>query len=122
VACVAYYLTATTILSALGFIDELLRPRIKWILKTQHQDGGWGYYQQSTAEETAYVLLALFHWDRHVEAIDPDIIHNGAGYLFEHINDRRFPELWIGKSLYTPHFLVEAVMLSALNQYQNYYL
>jgi halimadienyl-diphosphate synthase len=115
-----YYLTAITILSALGFADELLVSRVKWILKTQHRDGGWGYYRQSTAEETAYVLLALFHWDEHVERIDPEIIHNGAGYLLEHINDRQYPELWIGKSLYTPRFLVEAVMLSALNQYTRY--
>lgn len=117
-----YYLTASTILSSLGYIDELLIPRIKWILKTQHPDGGWGYYKQSTAEETAYCLLALFHWDQHVERIDPQIIHNGAGYLWENMNARKFPELWIGKSLYTPHFLVEAVILSAINQYQLYCL
>lgn len=115
-----YYLTATTILSCLGFIDELLIPRIKWILKTQHADGGWGYYHQSTAEETAYSLLALLHWDQNVEPVDPQIIHNGAGYLWERINDRKYPELWIGKSLYTPRFLVEAIILSAINQYQLY--
>lgn len=115
-----YYLTSTTVLSSVGFIDELLLPRIKWMIKTQHKDGGWGYYHQTTAEETAYVLLALLHWDQHVEHIDPQIIHDGAGYLWEHMNNRKFPELWIGKSLYTPHLLVEAVILSAIHQYQCY--
>jgi halimadienyl-diphosphate synthase len=115
-----YYLTSTAVMSCIGFIDEVLAPRITWLTKTQRADGGWGYFSQSTAEETAYVLLALFHWDKHVERIDASIFHRGVDYLMAQMAQPEFPELWIGKSLYTPHVLVETAILSAIHQYRMY--
>ncbi len=115
-----YYLTSAAVLSTTGFIDELLIPRIRWFTKTQKADGGWGYFRRSTAEETAYVLLALFHWDRHVERVDADLLHRGAEYLIANLSKTEYSEMWIGKTLYTPTILVQTAILSSIHQYHLY--
>lgn len=112
-----YYLAYSAVNSIQGLADDLLFPRIKWILRTQHRDGGWGYYNASTPEETAYCLQALLHWDRHVERVDAVILDNAARYLCEHYNDEYYVPLWIGKCLYTPHTIVRAAVLSAIYSY-----
>jgi hypothetical protein len=103
-----------------GIADDLLYRRIQWIDKTQRLDGGWGYYHISTAEETAYCLDALLFWDKHVERIDPIRIHAAAHFLMEHTYNEQHPALWLGKSLYMPHLLVESSILGALVGYQRY--
>jgi halimadienyl-diphosphate synthase len=115
-----YYLTATAVWSLQGVVDDLLPPRIQWILKTQRADGGWGYYHQSTAEETAYCLQALLYWDRNVERIDSSTIHAAAQYLIDHVEDTYFPQLWVGKCLYMPRHLVRSALLMALYSYTQY--
>ncbi len=112
-----YYLGAALIWSLLNFDNELLRSRVKWILRTQRPDGGWGYYGASTAEETAYCLQALLAWDRNVERVEPAIMDQAARYLMVHLNDSRFPALWIGKCLYMPQHIVRSALLMALNTY-----
>jgi halimadienyl-diphosphate synthase len=115
-----YYLTATAIWSLHGVVEDLLPQRIQWILKTQRADGGWGYYYQSTAEETAYCLQALLYWNQEVERVDSTCIHAGARYLMNHANDQHFPQLWIGKCLYMPRHLVRSAILMALYSYSHY--
>lgn len=115
-----YYLTATAVWSLHGVVDDLLPLRIRWILKTQRPDGGWGYYSQSTAEETAYCLQALLLWDRKVERIDPAYINAAGRFLTDHLDDTHYPEMWIGKSLYMPRHLVRSAMLMALHSYRDY--
>jgi halimadienyl-diphosphate synthase len=115
-----YYLTATAVWSLQGIADDLLQRRIQWIQKTQRLDGGWGYYQASTTEETAYCLEALLYWDKHVERIDPLYLHAAAHYIMEHAHEKKRPPMWIAKSLYTSHFLVESAILGALMNYQRY--
>ena len=40
-----------------------------------------------------------------------------AQHLRLHYNDNQLSSLWIGKSLYTPHNVVRAAVLSALHGY-----
>lgn len=115
-----YYLTCTAVSSLYNVADDLLGHRIKWILKTQRKDGGWGYYQQSTAEETAYCLQTLLLWDRVFERIDPAILKAAIHYLLHHLNDVDYPEQWLAKSVYTPLHLVEATILGAVHSYKQY--
>jgi halimadienyl-diphosphate synthase len=115
-----YYLTATAVWSLQGIADDLLYRRIKWIEKTQRLDGGWGYYHESTVEETAYCLQALLVWDKRNERIDPIHIHAAAHYLMKHVGETKRPPLWIAKSLYRPYQFVESAILGALMNYQRY--
>lgn len=112
-----YYLRATTIQALQGLDDELALPCVQWIRRTQNRDGGWGYYGESTAEETAYALMALLHWDKYAERIDPAQLDAGAQYLMQHIQDEQLPSLWIGKCLYTPRKVVRSTILAALYSY-----
>jgi halimadienyl-diphosphate synthase len=115
-----YYLTTTAIWSLHGVVDDLLPPRVKWILKTQHADGGWGYYGQSTAEETAYCLEALLFWDQRVERVDPTTLGAAADYLMAHIDNPQIPALWIGKSLYMAPLVTRSAISMALYSYMQY--
>ncbi len=114
-----YYVSVTAVSALHGLADDLARSRIKWILRTQRDDGGWGYLGQSTPEETACCLLALLIWDREVERINPAILKEATEYLLPHANDKSFTPLWISKGLYTPHYLVQATIVSALFRYMS---
>ncbi len=112
-----YYVTSAALLALQGVADDLTQARLKWMLKTQNDDGGWGYLGTSTPEETAYCLEALLFWHRTMERIDTIILSAAAKYLVSHIHDKHYAPLWIGKSLYTPHNVVKAAILSALFSY-----
>jgi len=115
-----YYLICFAVLHAHGWVDDILENRIRWILRTQHLNGGWGYHHdQPTAEETAYCLLSLIHWNRHVSPIEPDVIHAAAQFITAHLNEDH-PALWIGKALYNPYRVVRATLLAALFSYRSY--
>lgn len=115
-----YYLTNSAVHSLHGVLDDLLPPHIRWIIKTQQADGGWGYYYRSTYEETALCLDTLLYWDRHVERINPTIIHRAARYLVRGMHTTELPALYIGKALYMPLHVVRATILGALYSYAMY--
>jgi hypothetical protein len=102
-----------------GIDDDLARRRFRWIIRTQNGDGGWGYFGDSTPEETAYVLEALLIWDRHVERLEPTILDRAAKYLQQRLHTPFYTPLWIGKSLYSPRHLIKAAVLSALHSHFN---
>ncbi len=99
------------------YADEIVKTQIKWLLASQRQDGGWGFYGRSTPEETAYALLALLSADEVGSRVAPDRIREGATYLAAHINDPLTP-LWLGKCLYTPVNVVRSLIVAALYRYQ----
>ncbi|WP_236593204.1 hypothetical protein, partial [Mycobacterium paraintracellulare] len=44
-----------------------------------------------------------------------DSYRRAFDYLRQHAESRNFPELWIGRSLYTPSLVVEAAVLAAIS-------
>jgi hypothetical protein len=117
-----YYITAASIWMLHGVVDDLLPARIKWIMNTQRADGGWGFYGESTIEETAYCLQALLYWDKHIKAVNKDIIDAGAEFFMYQVNNvNELPAMWIGKALYTPYKVVESSILLVLYSLEQYY-
>ena len=95
----------------------------EWIMHTQRSDGSWGFFPESTAEETAYALTALLYYHRY-KPINLDILHRAAAYLAYaylpyHYNKTNmvYPELWIGKCLYAPYDVIRSAILAALILY-----
>lgn len=112
-----YYVSSVALGALHGIDGDLSRSRLKWMLRTQNDDGGWGYLGDSTPEETAYCLQTLTEWHMRVEAIDRAVLDSAAEYLWKHIDDYHKVPLWIGKSLYYPEGPVRAAILGALAQY-----
>lgn len=112
-----YYVSHLAVYSLIHVDVDLATSRMKWILKTQNDDGGWGYLGRSTPEETAYCLDALRLWSRTIEPVDAVILERAADFLRSYRDDQDYTPLWISKGLYTPHNIVRAVILSALFQY-----
>ncbi|MCP4425828.1 MAG: cyclase [Chloroflexi bacterium] len=108
-----YYTTAHAVMVAASYDNELVKNAIEWILETQNEDGSWGYYESSTAEETAYCLQALSVWTRAVEPLPANALKKGTAWLQEHIEPPYLP-LWIGKGLYAPVMVIKSTILSAL--------
>jgi hypothetical protein len=107
-----YYLTGPSLWMLHGVVDELLESRLKWLIKSQNSDGGWGYYGKSTLEETAYSLQALLYWDENIAPIDKRVLAAGATYFLNHLPNAELVPLWIGKGLYTPYRVVQASLVA----------
>jgi hypothetical protein len=118
-----YYATTHALVGLLQgdfYLDYFCRPTIDWLVHTQRPDGSWGFFERGTAEETAYAMTALLHYNRH-RRVPADVLHRGADYLagaMEH-DDSAHPPLWIEKCLYVPFEIVRAAILGALIQYEN---
>lgn len=112
-----YYVNSTAVMALHNVDDDLAATRLKWIKRTQNDDGGWGYYGKSTPEETAYCLEALLFHHEFGSNVDMDMLDTAANYLRLNMTKTPYQPLWIGKSLYTPQIPVKAVILSALYRY-----
>ena len=112
-----FYLTCIAVEALTGLADDLVLPRIKWLLANQRNDGGWGYYGMSTPEESAYALMALLWWDRQSGRVEPMHIEAAWKYLSAHYNTQHLTPMWLGKCLYTPTYVVRAALLAAVYAY-----
>jgi halimadienyl-diphosphate synthase len=108
-----YYTTSHVVIYCQGYDDKLCEESVAWILNTQRADGSWGFYGFSTAEETAYCVQALHMWLRYGGKIPKGRIEMARQWLEMHADDPK-RSLWIDKSLYCPHVIVESAILSAL--------
>lgn len=112
-----YYATAQVVLAAAGVADGLVAGTRDWLLETQRPDGSWGRYG-GTCEETAYAMQALLTLAPGGDPVAGQALARGAVYLSERFADTDYPELWIGKGLYTPYAIVRSAVISALMLYQ----
>jgi halimadienyl-diphosphate synthase len=102
-------------------IAPVLERSRQWLRETQNADGSWGFFSQSTAEETAYAVLALAARDPgDVDSDDRRRCASAGRYLRRAmLNTNRwdpeqtFPPLWIDKCLYTPTLVVRAAIEAA---------
>jgi halimadienyl-diphosphate synthase len=111
-----YYTTAHGITAAIPTMPEMVENAIEWIIQTQRLDGSWGYFSNSTAEETAYCLQALSWCKRHGVRIPRAIIQRGSEYLADSVErkSKSYRPLWISKTLYAPTWVIHSSVLSAL--------
>jgi len=79
-------------------------------------DGSWGYFSNSTAEETAYCLQALSWCKRHGMRIPQAVFERGAKYLADSVErkSKSYRPLWISKTLYSPTWVIHSSVQSAL--------
>lgn len=108
-----YYTTAHIIILCQGYDNGLCQESVDWILNTHRPDGSWGFYNFSTAEETAYCIQALTVWQKHGNKIPKDKLNQAKIWLSNNC-EPPYPPLWIDKSLYCPELLVQSSILSAL--------
>ncbi|HEY3062968.1 MAG TPA: prenyltransferase/squalene oxidase repeat-containing protein [Chloroflexota bacterium] len=117
----AYYATGRVILALEGREDaaaRLVGAAVAWLVETQHENGSWSEFDAvGTCEETAYALQALVSVPRLSRAVVA-AMHRAARYLWAHIDNRDYPELWVGKGLYAPYAVIRAAILGALYAYQ----
>jgi uncharacterized protein YfaS (alpha-2-macroglobulin family) len=101
-----------------GDTAAALKQAIAWVLRTQRDDGSWGFWS-GTLEETAYALqlLLLAGYSQDSVAI-AQVARRGERFLTKHLdappNDPVHMPLWHGKELYQPRRIVRAAVLSAL--------
>lgn len=92
---------------------------IDWLLNTQRPDGSWGYLSAGTQEETAFAVLTLMHYHDLVHKIDFDVVHRGMEYLYKAQDDQQpYEELYIGKVLYAPVDVINALIFAAQTRYE----
>jgi halimadienyl-diphosphate synthase len=118
-----YYATAHVLVGLLrggSYLLHVCQYTIDWILHNQREDGSWGFYDQSTPEETAYAMITLLYYHQYAP-LPADIFHRAADYLMRTypLVDTEHPELWIGKCLYIPYDLVSSTILAALILYED---
>jgi halimadienyl-diphosphate synthase len=99
-------------------LDPVMERARGWLRQTQNEDGSWGFYGASTAEETAYGLLALAAGATSgtgdpATPADRRRCAAAARYLRE-TEGTVPPPMWIDKCLYTPTLVVQTVIEAAL--------
>ncbi|WP_131739955.1 prenyltransferase/squalene oxidase repeat-containing protein [Actinomadura roseirufa] len=112
-----YYATAqvtSALMSATPLLLDAtsLEPTLSWLLGTRRPDGSWGWYGRGTPEETAYAVLNLDLFARRGARVPAPVWSAAYRYLRAHL-DGPYPELWVGRSCYTPHDVASSAVLAA---------
>jgi hypothetical protein len=94
-------------------LRDVVDRAVRWILRSQRDDGAWGQWD-ATAEETAYAVQTLLHVSTTVAGDVERAVARGCSFLRRRGIDGPHPPLWIGKELYTPVRIVQAAILGAL--------
>jgi len=109
-----YYTTCHGIMALTKMVPELLEGPIDWLLDSQMEDGGWGYYGKSTVEETAYAVQALMDYSKEIESLDSEPLRRGSVFLHNHRYEP-LERLWIAKGLYAPVNVIKSAAIGALH-------
>lgn len=118
-----YYATSHALIALLregDYLAHACSQTVDWLIHTQHTDGSWGFFEQGTAEETAYALTALLFYHRR-QPIATEVLHRGAAFLAQTHRGpaSTYPPLWIVKCLYAPYDIIRSAILAALILYQD---
>ncbi|QXJ20333.1 hypothetical protein AGRA3207_001027 [Actinomadura graeca] len=106
-----YYATAHVTSALCRASGVPLDRTLAWLLDTQRPDGSWGWYGRGTPEETGCAVLNLDTLARHGMRVPVSAWEGARRYLLDHL-DGPFPELWVGRSLYTPYLVSCSTVLA----------
>ncbi|MFC1721916.1 hypothetical protein ACFL0Z_03310 [Patescibacteria group bacterium] len=109
-----YYPTSKIYISEARRGNHLHRT-LDWILKTQRLEGGWGYYNIGTCEETAFAVQSLYFAMKKGINIPKESLKKARYFLNKEYKGYTYPEMWIGKTLYAPISVIDSYILSALD-------
>lgn len=106
--------TASAAILALLDLDEVLAVRcIDWLLQKQQADGGWGFFGNSTLEETSLAALALVPAVQR-QWIDRRKLAKTKAFLDKHREiTQTQPSLYMGITMVYPELVVEATIYAA---------
>ncbi|TME47103.1 MAG: hypothetical protein E6I56_05080 [Chloroflexi bacterium] len=107
-----FYATAHAVFALITSAPDVCEPAFSWFLKTQRDDGSWGWFDRGTAEETAYAVQALMLAPEALQVRLAAPLHKAAQYLNE-TEDEPVTPMWIGKTLYGPSQFIRSAVLSA---------
>jgi hypothetical protein len=111
-----YYATSHAVFALCDTDPFLAEKAVSWIMKSQHENGLWGE-NGGTLEETACAVQALLCYHQRVEHLDAERISKAVSALNfagSSLLSIHFPDLWIGKVLYTPVRIAFSSIASAL--------
>ena len=107
-----FYATAHAVFALITQAPDLCEPAFQWFIKTQREDGSWGWFGKGTPEETAYAVQALVLAPEAIRAKLGDCLERAGEYLNETEGEPVTP-MWIGKTLYGPEQVIRSAVLSA---------
>jgi hypothetical protein len=96
-----------------GHVRAKLEELARYLVAHHNSDGGFGFRQTSTVEETGYAVHALCIVANHASFMAPASLLKSAGeYLQVHDADSD-PPLWLGKTLYRSPIITMSEKISA---------
>ena len=110
-----YYPVARAIPAFAGWDDSIARRCVRFLVKHQQPDGGWGWFGRSTLEETAHCVIGLcfaFHRGL-IDSLPLLMLQRAAKFIREDDLQEPMESLWIGKTVYRPEGVVSATLLAA---------
>lgn len=108
-----YYPVSRAIPAFAGWDDTIALDLVARLVEQQRPDGGWGWFGESTVEETAYCVIALYSAYRGGLLESPASLTKAAAFIGGQANGRPVERLWIGKALYRPEGLLKATLFAA---------
>lgn len=108
-----FYSLSRAIPAFAGWKDDVARECAALIVEQQREDGGWGWFERSTIEETAHCVLGLVSAEQHDLLFDRSALPRAGRFLAAHAHCRPVERFWIGKTLFRPDNIVQAMRLAA---------
>ena len=94
--------------------DQIIVDRcLDFILSSQFDNGGWGWFGTPTLEETSHCVIALGYVSKYQGFEVDDALRRAATYLASRAEMKPVERLWIGKTLFRPEGVLEALLHSA---------
>ncbi|MFS8131463.1 MAG: prenyltransferase/squalene oxidase repeat-containing protein [Candidatus Dojkabacteria bacterium] len=116
-----FYTTSHLLIELLKYnngSDVEFNKALEWIIDSQNIDGGWGYFDKSTIEETAYVLEFLIYYYKEytVDKSNLELISKGIEYLKSKgsVEEEFISSLWIDKGLYSTKTINKVLFLCVI--------